>query len=795
MSLTEAGESLDIKKWIIALFSIITLTIIAYYPSLENGFTNWDDPNYVLENPYISKLNNKNVKTIFSEYYMGNYHPLTMLSLALDYKSGKPDAYVYHRTNLVLHSLNSVVVFILIFLLIRNFPVALITGILFGVHAIHVESVAWISERKDVLYTFFFLLSLVCYTRYTNNKKYTLYFLSLILFLLSCLSKGMAVSLSVTLIAIDYLKGRNLLSKNVILEKIPFFIVSVIFGVVAVFAQKLGPDTEGIPDYNFFKRILFASYGFCQYIFKTIYPFQLSAFYPYPEKQAIPTQFFIYPIIAMGILFLIWKFSSKSKLYVFGMAFFIINVFLVLQLLPVGRAIMADRYAYVPSIGIFLMISALLYRAFQNQNIIFYVATISFYVVAQIWFTNGYVKVWDNSISLWNHVLANFESDVAYNNRGVAYSDKGEYLKAIEDFNKAVTINPNHKEAYNNRGVAYANIEKYEDAIKDYNQSLSISPAYSNAYYNRGNAYAKLKKYELAIEDYNKVVRLNPAYAGVYNNRGLSLKEAGRYKEALDDLNKAVKLNPKNAEAYSNRSLVKYQLQDFQGAIDDNKIAISLKPGTSSAYLNSGIAKCRAGNLTDALLDFDAALRYNPSDKEVYLNRGITYYHLRELEKAMADIEKAISIDPLYAEAFFNRGIIKSGLNDNKGALEDYTTAIKFDPKHARAYANRGILKFADKDYKAVIDNLSEAISIDPAYADAYCNRGLARTYIKDNKGAMDDYNKAIEINPSFGLAYNNRGVLKYQSGDKKGGCEDWKMAVNAGYESSRKFLETYCLQ
>jgi tetratricopeptide (TPR) repeat protein len=769
------------------------VTCFSNAPVLKNTFTNWDDPNYVTESPFIDLIEKGKWSPYFTENHMGNYHPLSLISLSLDYQSGKFNPLPYHRTNLVLHILNTFLVFLLLYRLIGNSYTAFFTAVLFGVHPIHAESVAWIAERKDVLFTFFFLFALWFYTGYSKSNNYLLYGLSLLFFVGSLLSKGMAVSLAPTLVLIDYFYGRNLKSARVILEKVPFFLLAIVFGCVAIYAQSLGPDTEGIPDYNLFKRLVFAGFASSQYLLKLLWPYDLVAFYPYPKAE-IPFSYCVAFFAVAGLLTGIVVYFRTSKVVLFGIFFFLLNIVLVLQLLPVGRAIMADRYAYIPSIGVFLLLVYAIEQLWVNWSWKVAGATLlTIYAFALGVYNYHHVQVWKDSFSLWNYAIAHLPSDVAYNNRGVEYNKNGEYTKAIDDFTKSLELNSAHKEAYNNLGVALSNLGRNKEALEAYTNALKIHPTYVNALYNRGNAHAKLNDAEAALKDYDQVLRLDPGYLGVYNNRGLVLKSLGRLKEALEDFDTVIALDPYNADAYSNRSLVKLALNDAMGAAEDNKKALSINPGKTANYLTSGIAKCKISDFKGALEDFNTAASLNPFDKEIFLNRAITYYHIQSFELALKDYDRALELDSTYGEAYLNRGILNANTGNAKAALSDYTKAARYIPQNPLVYGNRAILKFATNDFRGVIEDLNKAIQLDSAYADAYCNRGLAKANLGDRTGAMKDYNKALELNASFGLAYNNRGVLRYQAGDQKGGCEDWHKALQLNFEGSRAFIQAYC--
>jgi protein O-mannosyl-transferase len=657
----------------IYLISFLILTFLTYLPSLNNQFTNWDDPIYVLNNPVIKDFSFENIKKIFSEYCAGNYHPLTMLSLSLDYSLGKLAPLAYHCTNLILHLANTLLVFILVRQLFQKIEIAGIVSALFGVHTIHVESVAWISERKDVLYTFFFLFSLILYLRYLKEDKAKFYWFSLILFLLSILSKGMAVSLTINLIAIDFFLGRKLTDKKVIFEKVPFLLLSLIFGVLAIIAQKLDSNAEGITHYNIFLRLIFACYGFVNYFIKLILPVDLSPFYPYPVQNDLPFVFWICPFIALGLTGLVLYSLKKRKDIFFGFAFFLINVLLVLQILPVGRAIMADRYAYIPSIGFFIMIAGAYQWLTEKISALktILMVILSAYAILLTILTYQYSRVWKDSISLWEHALKNYPSDIAYYNMGEAFDKLGKYQKSIEYYNKTISLNPGYVTAYNNRGVAQIALKNYNASMLDFSKAISLNPTLAGAYYNRGNLWSNFNNQRNAIADYSKAISIDTAYEDAYIHRANSWINLNNPRKALADYDKAISLNPFRSEAFNERGLIKRILKDYQGAMRDFNKAISLNPINADNYYYRGNVWIDIKHPEKAIDDYTKALSLAPSDPKILNNLGLTKKILKDYAGAMEDFNKAIQIDPSYVRVYVNRAELKDQLKDFEGANQD----------------------------------------------------------------------------------------------------------------------------
>jgi len=543
--------------WLIAG---LLLTLIVYIPSLTNGLTNWDDNLYV-NSSYVNNHSFAGIVKIFSVYFAGNYHPLTLLSLGIDQLIGGNNPFMFHFTNLVLHLLNTFLVFLLVRRLTKNDLLAILTFILFGVHTLHVESVAWVSERKDVLYSFFFLISLTVYTSYASGRKGFYYGLSLLFFLLSLLAKGQAVILVVLLPFIDYVKGRKWFSVKSLSEKVPFLLLSMIFSLVAFRAQESG-HTLHFEYFSLPQRFAFASFGTAQYLIKSIIPFDLAAFYPYPSKLAngsIPSSYWLYiislPVFFTGSYFLF----KRSKIYTFGLSLFFLSLLPLLQLIPVGSAIMADRYFYIPSIGLLLCFAFGLLEIRNTR--IRYVLFIIFILMFSIQ-SFSRCRVWKDSITIWDDVINKYpDLKDAFCNRGSAYGELGQWDKAIVDYSRMIEIDPKDRDGYYSRGVAYANLGQWEKAISNYTHAIEIDPKYPVAYYNQGIAFYNLRQIDEAIANYSRAIEIDPNYALAYTNRGVAFATQGQWEKAITDFSKAIEIDPNNNNAYTNREIAYRQLK------------------------------------------------------------------------------------------------------------------------------------------------------------------------------------------------------------------------------------------
>jgi protein O-mannosyl-transferase len=632
----------DRWKYYGALAFIVILSFVAYLPVLNNGLLSWDDNSYIRDNPLIYSFN---LKEIFSRNVISNYHPLTILTLAAEYRIFGLNATGYHAFNLVLHLLNVILVFYAVYLLSDKAGVALLASLLFGIHPIHVESVAWVAELKDLLYTFFFLASWIFYLKYLNDRHKKYYVFALLLFLASILSKAMAASLPLVLILTDYFKGRKINLKTLI-DKAPFFLLAIVFGIVAVIAQKSSGAADVI-DFTFPQRIVFACYGFISYLFKLILPLHLSAYYPYPTSSVehISLQYYMYLILFAGLAFAVFYSLRYTKKIFFGVGFFAMTVFLVLQLLPVGGAVMADRYSYIPSIGIFYLAGEGVYILWvRKQKLIPIILLCGFTIFFSVK-TYARCGVWKSDMTLWNDVISQYQTiPEAYFSRGNAFKFEDKFDLALADFNKAIELNPNYAQAYYNRGTAYKDENKNELALADFNQAIGLDPDFSLAYNNRGNIYLDENKYELALADFNQAIKLKPNYSQAYNNRGNVYANTRQFDQALADFSKAIELNPNNAKAYNNRGNVLASKKKYEQAIADFSQAIKLVPNYFEAYFNRGSIFNYIKKYEPAIADFSKVVELKPDFSEAYYNRGIAEYYSGRKDASCTDLKKAASL-------------------------------------------------------------------------------------------------------------------------------------------------------
>ncbi len=503
--------------------AIAVFTFVLYFGSLSNGFTNWDDPSYVLENPMMKE----GIGSVFSKTVLGNYHPLTMLTLWLNYQMGGLNAKGFHLFNLLLHVANTYLVFRFIWLISDKKKVAAaLVALFFAIHPMHVESVAWIAERKDVLYSFFLLLGLNSYLKYIAQNDYKALIVTFLYFVLSLLSKPSAIIFPALLLLLDYYKERPW-AANIWKEKIVFFVTSAAFAALTYSIQFKDDAVRSLAEFTIFDRVLFACYDLMMYTVESIVPFQLSPVHPFP-KQPFSSVFYVAPLFVFCLLGLVY-FLRKQKIVLFGMGFYLLNLILVLQIVTIGQAVMSERYTYLSYIGLFFIIAYFIDNqllAQKNKQLIY--GIVAAFGLVFSWLTFQQIDVWKDTVSMWTAVLKVYpDSEAGLYNRGTFYSGTaGKEDLAMADFEKLLVVKPNYVEAITKRGrLLMSKYKQYDKAFADFDraQSLTTDPAklaiiISNRSYCYFYTGDKVKALSEAQEAMKYGAKIDPKYWAAINS-------------------------------------------------------------------------------------------------------------------------------------------------------------------------------------------------------------------------------------------------------------------------------------
>jgi len=590
---------------LLTLAVILLATVVTYLPVFDvtKEFTNWDDPAYVTEQPLVRSLDADNIKQMFKtdSRVAANYHPLTMLTLAWDYDRGQGAMAPFMQTTLALHLLNTALVFFFVLMLFRgNLVIAALSSAFFALHPMHVESVAWVAERKDVLYTALFMVALLGYLRYLRGGSWIWLAGSFAAFAASCYAKPMAVTLPVVLVLLDLFERRSF-SIGSTLEKIPFFVVSVIFGLLTLKVQS--SESGGLVDTTFYtlgERVLFAGYGIVQYIIKLFVPINLSAYYPYPATGGDPeSAVYAYAAIAVALIGAVvwgyWKHRSElSTIAFFGMGFFLVTISIVLQFISVGGAVIADRYTYVPYLGFFVILGALLDRATRSQKAPYLaLGVIAVASTALAMASTSRIATWHDSGVLWNDVIAQYGKrpiNHAYNNRAVYYLDKEDYARAEVDYAYLERIGTDKAYTYKGYGKLLLKTNRIEEAIPRLTKALQFGGPDAQVLRARAQSYSSLGKSDSAIADYTALRALTPDDLSVSLLLLEEMLRVSRYQDCLT-LGKSMASEASTSPQYHLlMGVINGQLGNHAAARVAFKRVLELDPKNEQAARNLEIA-------------------------------------------------------------------------------------------------------------------------------------------------------------------------------------------------------------
>ena len=675
-------NSLSTKKALL-LCVICIITLFCFYNAKDNQFTNWDDDYYVTNVDYIKDLSASNIGKIFRDGlidknpFQPNYHPLCMLSLAINYHFAQLNPTSYYLTNVALHTCNVIFVFLLFFQLCALLKmndngklfVATFGALWFGIHPMHVESVCWIAERKDVLYAFFYLLGLLSYVKYTITNKMACYWATFVLFIASCLSKPMGVVFPLSLLCLDILLQRNLLvekklNMKLVGEKAVFFLFALIIGIAAFYTQG---KTGAISDFGKLtiqERVMYAAYGYTMYVSKLFNPTYLSTFYPYPFRYTtgwLANIYYIAPFLALAImgipLYITYKRKDHTyfRIAAFGLGFFLANVIFVLQFISVGAALMADRYSYVAYIGLFFMLPWFVYELITRYPNLKTAALIVMTVVSLLFSKVCYDRtmVWHDAVSLLSDGIEKYpfkkDPDKQYDtkNTGIAilsykwlgnyYFHKGEYDKAMENFDVLATIHAT---------------DQYVDAkINQINYLRSIgAPMSGGGGDNAGgvqNGGPQEPPPGAQQSNPDQHAANNPPEPGnVQQQQGMPQNAPGMPAGGMKmPMNSGAPLPPGNFQLYLDSSFLYAMRGDSLRAFRTYINAFRFNTqGVERLYADSSFKCVQAGKFDQAINQYNVIMKINTGNPYYYFYRGVALFQKGKIHNAIDDWEASLKV-------------------------------------------------------------------------------------------------------------------------------------------------------
>ncbi len=571
------------------LLAVITLAL--YNPVNRHPFVNYDDDRYVTENPHIRQgLTGDTIAWAITATEQANWHPLTWMSHALDVSLFRLNPAGHHFTSILIHIVNAILLFLLLMWATKRLGPSLFVAALFALHPVNVESVAWIAERKNVLCTLFFLLTLWAYGWYAKKPGWKRYLAVATLFAAGLASKPMVITLPFVLLLLDYwplarVQGRDDRNKTpwsrLVVEKVPLFLMSAASALLTIRAQQAGGAVRSTTQFSVGTRIANAIYVYAMYLWNMLWPTRLAPLYPHPGDSLPAWHVLIALAVLLGITAFIWKFRSRRYLPV-GWFFFLGTLVPVIGLVQVGEAAMADRYAYIPLIGIFVMIAFGVADLAQEKSwglLPVIPATAALIVLSIMTFRQ--IAYWQTSDALWSHTLAVTQNNfVAEDNLGGALILEGKEEEAHAHFEAAARINPKDPMSHSNLGTYYMTHNQMREAVQQYEAAVEMTSdpgLLAQTYANLGAAYRAVGEDDQAQTNYNHSLRLNPNRYNAWLGLGLLAQKQGKLTEAVTDLSRSVELQP-----------------------------------TAQGYLSLGRALAQSGRTADATTAYDQASKISP---------------------------------------------------------------------------------------------------------------------------------------------------------------------------------------
>jgi tetratricopeptide (TPR) repeat protein len=649
----------ETHRALLVCLTLIVATLAVYWQVRNHDFLYYDDHVYVTENPHVQGgLSWNGISWALTTTHSANWHPLTWLSHMVDCQIFGLNAGGHHLSSLLLHLANT----LLLFAVLRRmtsavWPSAFVAA-LFALHPLHVESVAWVAERKDVLSTFFWMTTMWAYVRYVESPVIGRYLLVLLFFALGLAAKPMLVTLPFVLLLMDYwplrrfqfasgglahkpLKARNFgrsasVPFRLVREKVPFLALAIVSGIVTLIAQQASGAIQSLDALPLQMRFANTLTAYVIYIGKMIWPSRLAVFYPLPGTWPLWQPAGAVTFLVCVFVLVIREARRRPYLAV-GWLWYFVTLLPVIGLVQVGSQAMADRYTYVPLIGLFIIIAwgvPELTASWRHQRLVLSVST-GVVLSALMILTWSQVGRWRNATELFDHALnVTTNNYVAENNLGLALAKEGRFNEAIARYSKALQIHPQYPDALNNLGAALSEQGRSEEAIQRFSEAVRIAPNFLDAHYNLALSLVKEGRLEEAASHLSTALEIYPDDVEAHNSLGFIMYRQGKIDEAIRHFSEAVHIKPDFAMAHNNLGRVLAKEGRVGDAIHHYSEALRIKPNYANAHYNLGVVLAQQGRLSEAIRHFSEALQINPDYEQAQegLNRALAQARGREQE-------------------------------------------------------------------------------------------------------------------------------------------------------------------
>jgi tetratricopeptide (TPR) repeat protein len=710
---------------LVLCLTLALATFLTFEQVRLNDFVTFDDNHYVTENPNVKAgITPESLTWALTATYYSNWHPITWVSHMLDIDLYGLTPAGHHLSNVLFHILNAVLLFGLLQRMTgRLWPSAFVAA-LFALHPLHVEPVAWVSERKEILSTFLGLLSVWAYVGYAQRGNIARYLLTFFFLALGLMAKPMLVTLPMLLLLLDYWpldrirlgrsESRNHLDAQaglrsetlvcprqsiarVVAEKIPLFALSVASSVITFHVQR-GSMEPG--DAVAFKlRAANALMSYVRYMGKMFWPSDLSVLYTHPNLPGgtpwAEWQVAGAGVLLLGISLLLVVRATRERYGIVGWLWYLGTLVPVIGLVQVGGQAMADRYTYTPLIGLFIIIAwcgADAMSRWRSRNVLmrptFALLTVSA-LVACTTCSRSQVRIWHDSVALYTHALeVDPGNPTMHSNLGNRLRSQGEFDRAIHHYQEAVRAKPDYAKAHYGLAAALDAQGKSDEAIRHYRQALHVEPDYAAAHNDLGAVLASQGRLDVAISHYRQALRVRPDYAAAHYNLARVVGSQGRLDEAISHYRQVVQVQPDFAEAHYNLGVVLGSQGKLDEAIGHYRQAVQIKPDYANAHNNLGVLLAAQGKLDPAVAHYREALRATPGYAEAHYNLGVVLAAGGELEAAINHYRQALHIKPGYADAHNNLGVLLATQGKHDEAIDHYREALRAKPNDANARRN-----------------------------------------------------------------------------------------------------------
>jgi protein O-mannosyl-transferase len=836
----------------IILLIILIICFFSYYQIVNYEFIRWDDDVQITEN---SNVKNLNWESITHNLNKERFTFLTLTTYSAIYKVWGNNPAPFHWLSIILHLLNVILVFQLIKQFSKNIYTIGFVVLLFALHPMRVESVAWISELKDLLFTFFSLSAFLFYIKYLrNNSKYYFFVLAAIMAILASFSKiqGLIAPVSFYLFDIFYKRKFSLvlILEKVILTLLIFLIFNwIIIGMIVIilafqlyyrnkvfeisnvlkfiligtavllvltylihifYVDKTGlwakvPETRNT--FLFAERFLLAGYALWFYFIQFFLPFSQNAVHPYPIRLSqgeFPTEYYFTLIVLLVVIcvsvFLIFKRKKIPDLLFFGWFFFLVNISMVLHIIPIeGRLVVADRYSYLAYFGLFISVASIGENYFFQKQKFERIIQMCFVILlcACSILTYYRCKVWENTKSLFSDVLQkNPQIAFAHLNMAATYMKNQMPDSALIYFNQSIKLDSLDPTAYFNRAFAFIDKNENENALNDFVSVLRLSK--NNRYMAMANTsigviFEKKGNDSLAMYYYNLSIKQDSILAIAYNNRGMYFLNKNKVSEAHNDFNKAITIDKDYTEAINNLGWILIIEGKSGEAQKYFDRSIELNPKYSFAYDNRGYLKYINGDAAGAIEDFNESISLNPTLYQAYINRGRAFAYLKEFKNAITDFSIVLKNKPNNMAALTNRAYAWFYSNEINKAESDFKFLTSFYPTNAIAWQNLAWFHTQVKDYKSAINEFEKSIELDKTLINSFINLGWIYTELNDFNKADIFFKLSLDLNPNSPEALYLLGELNRKKGNKESACKYYQSASNFGSIPAKNAMNLYC--